>query len=94
MAILPGTKLYEQTKAGEFVEATERERIEEVRELVADLTIPITINTMTSTSSVTFVTTLPEERDVTLQRLDAILAEFSEQDERVLQARRHSMRYV
>ena len=49
---------------------------------------------MTSTSSVTFVTTLPEERDVTLQRLDAILAEFSEQDERVLQARRHSMRYV
>lgn len=94
VAILPGTKLYEQTKAGEFVEATERERIEEVRELVADLTIPITINTMTSTSSVTFVTTLPDERDVTLQRLDAILAEFSEQDERVLQARRHSMRYV
>ena len=70
VSVLPGTKLYNQMQAGEWTEATEKERIEEIRTLIAELNIPITINSGTSTSSVRFEVTLPQEKEQILSELD------------------------
>ncbi len=94
VAILPGTPLYEEREQGLFQEATEKERLEEIRALIEDLTIPITVNTGTSASSVFFVADLPEDKEATLQRLDRVIESFSATDEEVLGARRRRMDHV
>lgn len=94
VAVLPGTKLYQQMQRGEWTEATERERIEEIRTLIAELTIPITINSGTSASSVQFEVTLPQEKEQILAELDRVLDHFDDTMETKLQQWRHSMRSV
>lgn len=89
--VLPGTKLHEQMQAGIWTESTEKERIEEMRSLIANLKNPITIDSGTSASSVYFVINLPEDKNKILKQLDKIIAEFSDKDERTLLKRRHSM---
>lgn len=91
VAVLPGTKLYEQMQRGEWVESTEKERVEEIRELIADLSIPITINSGTSTSSVVFEVTLPKEKTEILHHLDRVIGQFNEKTEAALHRWRHSM---
>lgn len=90
VTVLPGTKLYSQMKAGEWAEATERERIEEIRTLIAELNIPITINSGTSASSVAFEVTLPEGKDQILAELDRILEHFDDKAEKALERWRHA----
>ena len=94
VSVLPGTKLYNQMQAGEWTEATEKERIEEIRTLIAELNIPITINSGTSTSSVRFEVTLPQEKEQILSELDKSIDQFDEQTEAALAQWRHSMRAV
>ena len=94
VSVLPGTKLYNQMQAGEWTEATEKERIEEFRTLIAELNIPITINSGTSTSSVRFEVTLPQEKEQILSELDKTIDQFDEQTEAALAQWRHSMRAV
>lgn len=94
VAVLPGTKLFDQMQRGEWVESTEKERIEEIRELIRDLEIPITINSMTSTSAVNFIVSLPEGKKEILSRLDEIIEGFDEETEMALRRWRHGMRAV
>lgn len=94
VSVLLGTKLYNQMQAGEWTEATEKERIEEIRTLIAELNIPITINSGTSTSSVRFEVTLPQEKEQILSELDKTIDQFDEQTEAALAQWRHSMRAV
>ena len=94
VSVLPGTKLYNQMQAGEWTEATEKERIEEIRTLIAELNIPFTINSGTSTSSVRFEVTLPQEKEQILSELDKTIDQFDEQTEAALAQWRHSMRAV
>lgn len=94
VAVLPGTKLYQQMKAGEWTEASEKERIEEIRTLIAELNIPITINSGTSASSVRFEVTLPQEKDAILSQLDKVLDQFDDRMEKELERWRHSMKSV
>ncbi len=94
VSVLPGTKLYNQMQAGEWTEATEKERIEEIRTLIAELNIPITINSGTSTSSVRFEVTSPQEKEQILSELDKTIDQFDEQTEAALAQWRHSMRAV
>ena len=91
VAVLPGTKLYDQMKKGEWTEATEKERIEEIRTLISELNIPITINSGTSTSTVRFEVKLPEEKDKILKELDDVLDKFDVNTEIALERWRHSM---
>lgn len=94
VAVLPGTKLYEQMIVGEWMEASEKERIEEIRTLIDELQIPITINSGTSTSSVRFEVTLPQDKDQILSQLDAVLNQFDDRVETKLKRWRHSMKSV
>jgi radical SAM superfamily enzyme YgiQ (UPF0313 family) len=91
VAVLPGTKLYQQMKSGEWKESTEKERIEEIRELIGNLTIPIIINSGTSASSVRFEVKLPEEKQDILKQLDCIIDQFDDRTEQALEKWRHSM---
>ncbi|WP_416178069.1 hypothetical protein [Dialister sp.] len=88
---LPGTKLYDQMKKGECTEATEKERIQEIRTLISELNIPITINSGTSTSTVRFEVKLPEEKEKILKELDDVLDKFDVNTEIALERWRHSM---
>ena len=94
VTVLPGTKLYSQMKAGEWVEATEKERVEEIRALISDLKIPITINSGTSASSVNFEVKLPEDKDKIIKELDGILENFDDEKEKRLERWRHAQMSV
>lgn len=94
VSVLPGTKLFEQMQAGQWVEASEKERIEEIRTLLNELQIPITVNSGTSTSTVRFEVKLPEERQEILAQLDEVLDKFDDKTENALRRWRHSQRAV
>ncbi|WP_303815456.1 radical SAM protein [Acidaminococcus timonensis] len=94
VSVLPGTKLFEQMQAGQWVEASEKERIEEIRTLLNELQIPITVNSGTSTSTVRFEVKLPEERKEILAQLDGVLDKFDDKTENALRRWRHSQRAV
>lgn len=94
VSVLPGTKLFEQMQAGQWVEASEKERIEEIRTLLNELQIPITVNSGTSTSTVRFEVKLPEERQEILAQLDGVLDKFDDKTENALRRWRHSQRAV
>lgn len=94
LAVLPGTRLYQQMEQGLWTEASEKERLEEIRTLISELQIPITVNTMTSTSAVNFIASLPEEKEQILSRLDQVISRFDARTEQSLAAWRHSMRAV
>lgn len=89
--VLPGTRMYADMKAGKWTESTEKERLEEMRALISDLNIPITIDSGTSASSVYFVVNLPKDKKKIITELDRIIDNFDEATEKALLARRHSM---
>lgn len=92
VSVLPGTPLYRDMMEGKFKEATEKERIKEMRELIADVNIPITVNSENAASSVNFTVDLPTEKPLILNELDKFLANFSDDAEKAMSRRRHYMR--
>ena len=94
VSVLPGTPLYRDMMEGKFKEATEKERIKEMRELIADVNIPITVNSENAASSVNFTVDLPTEKPLILNELDKFLANFSDDAEKAMSRRRHYMRSV
>lgn len=91
VSILPGTPLYMQMINGEFKEASEKERLKEMRELIANLNIPITVDSATAASSIFFVANLPKDKEKVVSQLDNVILNFNAQDERKLSQRRHNM---
>lgn len=91
VSILPGTTLYQQMMRGEFVEASEKERLREIRTLIANLNNPITIDSATAASSIYFKAELPGDKEVILKELDRFIDEFSDEKETQLHTRRKSM---
>ncbi len=94
VAVLPGTKLYDQMQAGEFTEATELERIKEIRSLIAGMNNEITIDTGTAASSIYFKATLPRDKEAILTKLDEVILGFTEKEEQRMHSRRAGMRSV
>lgn len=93
LAVLPGTELYNQKLDGSFVEATERERLQEMRELLGSLQNPVAINSVSSTSGFPVTAEFPRDKQELLGALDERIASITENDERMLHARR-SGRYT
>ena len=91
VAVLPGTKLYGQMMRGEFAEATEKERLQEIRTLLAEMRNPIVVDTESAASSIYLKVKLPEEKASVLRELDAFIARFSPEQEKLLHARRARM---
>lgn len=80
LTLFPEAPLAADVAAGRFVEASERERLEELRTLLAELTIPTTVMGHTLSNTVPLLGHLPEERARLLRELDDALARFSEEE--------------
>ena len=94
VALLPGTELAQRAARGEFQEASERERLLEIRTLLENFQNPITVDTVTSTSSILMVARLPKDRQQALAKVDQLLLQMDDVTARRLQERRHRMRTV
>lgn len=90
VAILPGTKLYEQMQAGVFQEETERDRIMEFRDLVKGLKHPLTVFAQSVTNMVSFTVDLPQDRTQIVAELDRVIDSLS--DERAIKMHQHRAR--
>lgn len=91
LMVVPGTELYDMMQAGEFTEATELERLQEVLCLIKELRVPVTIDARSEANFVNFVARLPEDRDTLVRELEKVIANFSAEDERKLHLYRTAM---
>lgn len=90
-SVLPGTKLFDQKLSGKFAEATEKERLQEMRELISDLTIETTLDSATAASSIYIKAELPRDKEEAVAALDKVIADFTDGQEQTLHSRRSSM---
>ncbi|MDE6828677.1 MAG: radical SAM protein [Alistipes sp.] len=80
LTLFPEAPLAADVAAGRFVEAGERERLEELRTFIAALTVPATLMGHTVSNTVPLLGRLPEDRARLLSELDGALARFDESD--------------
>ncbi len=80
LTLFPDAPLAADVAAGRFIEAGERERLEELRTFIAGLTIPTTVMGHTVSNTVPLLGRLPEERARLLRETDEALARFSEEE--------------
>lgn len=80
--------------SGEFTEATEKERLQEMRELIANLDNQIVVDSGTAASSIYFKANLPHDKQEAVTALDRIIADFNDEQERALHSRRAAMMSV
>ncbi len=80
LTLFPEAPLAADTAAGKFREASERERLEELRTFLSRLTIPTTIMGHTVSNTVPLLGHLPEDRARLLRELGDALARFDESD--------------
>lgn len=88
-SVLPDTKLYEQMINGEFVEESEKERLEEFHMLITLMDKEIGVFSQTSTVTVPFVCQLPRDKERVLTILEQAINSITDEDEkRILDYRR------
>lgn len=75
LTLFPDTPLSRDVEKGAFEEAAEAERMEEMREFVADLTVPTVFKAEHVTIPERVAGTLPKDRDRLLKQLDRLTAD-------------------
>ena len=80
LTIFPSSRLYQEMRAGNWQEAGELEKLDELRTLVSSLTIPVTFAALGASNAYNFQGNLPEERDRLLNVLDRICRETDEEE--------------
>lgn len=80
--VMPNTELYEQVKKGEFIEATEYERIVELKTLVENLFLEkeARFNSIHVSNSVNLRAILPRQKEELINALDNFLKSTSEEE--------------
>lgn len=80
LTLFPEAPLWQEVRDGRFVEASEGERLEELRTLVAGLQIPVTVMAHTVSNAVPLLGRLPEDRARMLRELDDARRRFNERE--------------
>ena len=80
LTIFPESRLYQEIQAGNWREAGEREKLEEVRTLVEHLEIPVTFAALGASNAVNLEGRLPEDRETIISQLNGVLSRYSETD--------------
>ena len=80
LTLFPDTPLMREIEAGRFVPMSERERLEELRTFLKELTVPVTISANTVSTAVPLFGRLPEDRVRMIGRIDEALASLTEAD--------------
>ena len=78
LTVYPDSRLYQEIQAGNWREAGEVEKYEELKTLVSYLDIPVTFAALGASNAYQFQGRLPEEREVLLTALDGIIRRESE----------------
>ena len=78
LTVFPESRLYREIQAGNWREAGEKEKLEEVRTLVEHLRIPVTFAALGASNAVHLEGRLPEDRAKLLSVLDNIIGRYSE----------------
>ena len=78
LTVYPDSRLYQEIQAGNWSEAGEVEKYEELKTLVSHLDIPVTFAALGASNAYQFQGRLPEEREVLLTALDGIIRRESE----------------
>lgn len=80
LTLFPDTPLMREIETGRFVPMSERERLEELRTFLKELTVPVTISANTVSNAVPLFGRLPEDRARMIGRIDEALASLTEAD--------------
>ena len=80
LTVFPESRLYHEIQAGNWREAGEKEKLEEVRTLVERLDIPVIFAALGASNAVNMEGRLPEGRGKLLSALDEVIAQHSEAD--------------
>ena len=78
LTLYPDSRLYQEMQAGNWTEAGEVEKYEELKALVSRLDIPVTFAALGASNAYQFQGRLPEERKTLLAALDGIIRRESE----------------
>lgn len=91
LTVSPASALYQDIRQGRWEEASELEKLRELRTLIRHLDIPVYFATMGASNCVFVEGRLPHERAAMLERLEAVIRTA---DERTLRAYRASLRHL
>lgn len=80
LTVFPESRLYQEIRAGNWREAGEKGKLEEVRTLVENLEIPVIFAALGASNAFNMEGRLPEDRGKLLSALDDIITRYSEQD--------------
>ena len=78
LTVYPDSRLYQEIQAGNWTEAGEVEKYEELKTLVSHLTIPVTFAALGASNAYQFQGELPGDREALLSALDRIIRRESE----------------
>lgn len=80
LTVFRESRLYREIQAGNWQEAGEREKLEEVRTLIEHLEIPVIFAALGASNAVNLEGRLPEDREALIAQLNGVLSRYSEQD--------------
>lgn len=83
LTIYPNSRLYQEIRAGNWREAGELEKLDELRTLISSLTIPVTFAALGASNAYHFQGELPKDRERLLNALDRICRETDEEELRL-----------
>lgn len=78
LTVFPNSELYWEMQKGEFTEATEHERLLELKTLISKLDIPTTLLGNTVSNAVPFIGMIPNDRAQILKDLDVGINQIGE----------------
>lgn len=83
LTIYPNSRLYREIRAGNWQEAGELEKLDELRTLISCLGIPVTFAALGSSNAYQLQGNLPEDRERLLAAIDRICGEANEDELRL-----------
>ena len=80
LTVFPESKLYQEIQNGEYVEATEHERLLELKTFISNLNIETTLLGNTVSNTITVVGMIPNDKVRILNELDLAIRQISEHE--------------
>lgn len=80
LTIYPESELYQEIQRGTWIEESEIEKYQEVKVLIANLSIPVTFAAMGASNAFQLYGVLPQDKEKLLATIDKIISEVGEEE--------------
>lgn len=80
LTIYPESELYQEIQRGTWIEESEIEKYQEVKALIANLSIPVTFAAMGASNAFQLYGVLPQDKEKLLATIDKIISEVGEEE--------------